>query len=268
MALSGPGRVALLMPYIGEEFRSSLFVKELVDGVMLAAAECGCRLDFSAYSNSDSLAIDPSLSGFLLVRPEHDEALKFKRLGLPTILLDTWYPRLGLGCVQTDNACGIRLAVKHLVGLRHRRILYVHNHRPSEPSFSAQERFHGFMAAAKRYGLCTENTVVLVDDLAERLCRADYTAILTDGHDATVRTLRALRERAIRFPDDVSFVGFDDVELAEYMPAPLTVIRQKLDEIGVIGLNHLLDASVDWRRVRTFIKPELVIRQSTRVAGS
>lgn len=266
--LRGRPRVALLMPYLGEEFRSSLFVKDMIDGVTLAAAECGYRLDFSVYSNSESLVIDSSLSGLLLVRPERDEALKFKKLGLPAILLDISHPRLGVGYVQTDNVDGIMQAVKHLVGLGHTRILYVHNYRGPDFSFSAAQRMRGFRAAARRWGLRVDGYAVLVDDLGARLKRRDFTAILTDGYNATVRALDALRERSIRFPDDVSFVGFDDVELAEHLPVPPTVVRQRLDAIGVIGLKSLLDKDTDWRKVGILVKPELTVRASTRAVDS
>lgn len=261
---AGARRVALLMPYLLEDFKSSQFVRELIMGVVSEAEQCGCGVDFSVYSNSHSLAIQPSLLGLLLLRPERDEALRVKRLGMPTIVLDRSHPRLGLGSVQTDNVDGIAQAARHLVSLGHKRILYVHNHRPSNPTFSAGERFRGFGLAVKRHSLPSDGYTVVVDELGVRLERRDFTAILTDGYDATVQSLRALRERSIRFPEDVSFVGFDDVDLAEHMPAPLTVIRQNLDTVGATGLRHLLDEDIDWRKARTLVKPELVVRASTK----
>ncbi|NLZ28726.1 MAG: substrate-binding domain-containing protein [Firmicutes bacterium] len=265
--LSRKPRVALLMPYLGEEFTSSLFVKDMIDGVVRTAEECGCRLDFSVYSNFDSLVIDRSLTGCLLIRPEREEARKFKNLGLPALLLDISHPRLGVGFVQTDNIDGVMQAIKYLVGLRHTKILYAHNCYAAGHSFSASQRMRGFQKAAKRYRLPVEGYAVLVDDLIDRLETIDFTAVITDGYNATIRTLDALRRKSIRIPDDVSFVGFDDVEMAEHMPVPLTVVRQRLDVIGMMGLQNLLNSEMDLRRVAVLVKPELIVRASTSMAN-
>ena len=262
-----PRKVALLVPYLADGFGASPFVRDLIDGVMLEAGKCGCQLDINVYSSFDSLAIAPTLSGFLLVRPDREDALMVKKLGLPCVLLDISHPRLGVGFVRTDNADGIAQAVRHLTDLGHRRLLYVHNHLDRPSSFSAVERHRAFKIVARRRGLMLEDNAVLVDEAVQRLRRRDYTAVLTDGHDATVRTIDMLRELSIRFPDDVSFVGFDDVEMAEHMPVPPTVIRQKLEQIGVIGLRNLMGAQSDWRAVRELVKPDLVVRESTRALG-
>lgn len=260
-------QVSLLVPYLADGFGTSPFVRDLIDGVMLEAENCGCQLDLNVYSSFESVAIAPTLSGFLMVRPNRDEALMVKKLGLPCLLLDIFHPRLGIGFVRSDNSDGIALAVKHLTGLGHRRLLYVHNHLDKPSSFSAADRHRAFLATVAELGLAEKDYTVLVDEAMGRLRRHDYTAVLTDGHDATVQTMEMLRALSMRFPEDVSFVGYDDVEMAEHMPVPPTVIRQKLEQIGVIGLRHLLDAQSDWRRIKEFVKPELVIRESTRAVG-
>jgi len=263
----GEQRVALLLQYADEEFMKGPFVRELISGVMGTASELGCTIEFSVYSTFDKVSFGGRLDACLLIRPSREEALRIKRLGMPTLLLDVAHPRTGLGCVQTDNASGIQQAVQHLVSLGHRRILYVHSDYIETRSFSGTERFHAFRAEAARCGLPLEDYTALGARLEERLAGPAFTAILTDGYQSTLNTLRTLHRKGIVFPDDVSLVAFDDVELAEYMPAPLTVVRQRLEEVGAEGLRLVLAAQGPTTGVRKFVKPELTIRASSAQAS-
>jgi nucleoside-diphosphate-sugar epimerase len=61
--------------------------------------------------------------------------------------------------------------------------------------------------------------------LAKRLAGLKFTAVLTDGYETTVATLNTLRDHGISMPHGVSFVGYDDIELADHLATPITVVR-------------------------------------------
>jgi DNA-binding LacI/PurR family transcriptional regulator len=255
--------VALLMKYIREKAVSDIFDTDIVDGIMEAAAAYGCRVDINLYSRLDTLAMDRSLTGFLLVRPSREEALQIKRLGLPTVLLDIAHSRLGLGFARSDNARGVRMALRYLIQQGHRKILYLHSDCSNPYNFSGIERYRAFMATASEYKLPMENSSLLFADFSGLPEGSEYTALLTDGVMSTRHTLNILLRQGIRCPQDISFIGFDDVDPVDFQALPLTVIRQRLDEVGRAGLKLLLDQDRDWRRAKILVSPELIIRGST-----
>ncbi len=256
-------RVALLIRYKENLFDNDFYPREIIDGVIAAAGEYNCKIDFNVYSDLDSLSISPSLSGFLLIEPSREHALKIKRMGLPVFLLDTVFERSGLGYARTDNIYGINQAVKHLVKMGHRKILYVYNNR-IETSFAVAERYKGFVRAAARYGISSAGYTVKTGDLQNGVATPSHTAMLVDAHSTTLSVLSILRKRGVRIPDDISLVAYDDISFSEYLSTPVTVVKQKLADIGRIGLEILFSEDEKWRNAKILIKPELIIRETTR----
>ncbi len=259
----GVHRFALLMQMEGQNL-SNFYYKELTAGVTTAAAELGCEISLVGYSNLDSVDFSQSFSGFLMILPTRDEALTIKRRGMPAVLLDICFSRLGLGFVRTDNYSGVSQMMRHLRKLGHRRILYVCFQGPEpEEKLAIAERRSAYRALSKKYGMDWDGDFVWMRDLASRLENRDFTAIFSDSYASTILSLKVLQEKGIRIPEDVSFVSFDDLDNAEHFSKPLTVVKQRLETIGYMGLNLLMDEEA-LPKARILVKPELIVRQSTR----
>jgi LacI family transcriptional regulator len=95
--------------------------------------------------------------------------------------------------------------------------------------------------------------------------RAHFTALVCYDDLAAIGAIRAFMDHGLRVPEDISVVGFDDIQGASYHNPSLTTIRQPLQQMGIVAARILL------QRIRgeaTFsdsvqIMPELVIREST-----
>lgn len=261
---NGVGRLVLVADYMDEGFISGAFVRDLVEGVQSAAADSGWVLETSVYANFQPATEEGPFDGCLLLRPSRDAALRIKKQGIPTLLLDVAHARSGLSFVQTDNADGIRQALEHLVSLGHGSILYAHSDLLTEVNNSGRERHKAFLQLAADLRLPTVGYAVLAEQLTRRVGGPPFTAILTDGYSSTCHTLHQLRKLGIAWPRDVSVVAFDDIELAEHMPAPLTVVRQNLFEVGRIGCQSLVSGNGRNGSLRAYVPPELVVRASTR----
>ncbi len=258
------GRLVLVLDYLDDGFLSGLFVRDLVEGVRSAVEDAGWSLDTSVFSNFRPATDEGPFDGCLLLRPSREDALRIKKQGIPVILLDVHHPRSGLSFVQTDNADGIRQALDHLVSLGHRRILYVHSDLEAPINHSGRERHRAFIETAKALRLPVEGYTVLAEELTARRHGPPFTAILTDGYSSTRHTLNQLRNMSLEWPKDISLVAFDDIELAEHMLAPLTVVRQNLFEVGRIGCHSLISGTGLNGTLRAFVPPELLVRASTR----
>ncbi|RJK96131.1 LacI family DNA-binding transcriptional regulator [Vallicoccus soli] len=154
--------------------------------------------------------------------------------GVPFVLVDR--PAGGTPCdsVLSDNAGGVRAAVEHLAGRGHRRIGFLGD---DAAFWTAQQRRRGFLEAVDALGLPAADLVGMgphtVASAAALLegwgAGADpLTAVVTGNNRVTVTALRALRDAGRR----LEVVGFDDVELADLLDPPLTVVAQDPERLG------------------------------------
>jgi DNA-binding LacI/PurR family transcriptional regulator len=188
----------------------------------------------------------------------------------------------GVTNVALDHASAARLAVQHLAELGHRRIAFI---KGQEFSSDTHVRWESVKAAAKEHGIevSERRTVQLEGELASPQLGYEVTAKLLARHEpftalfafndiSAIGAIRALREAGKRVPQDVSVVGFDDIQSAAFQNPGLTTVRQPLREMGVIAAETLLErvnSGPDKRYPKQIVvKPELVVRASTaRLSG-
>jgi LacI family transcriptional regulator len=194
--------------------------------------------------------------------------------GLPVILVNRSEARDRVSSVVSDDDMGMRLAVDHLVGLRHRRIAHVAG--PFSTSTGALRR-DGFERAISRRGLSgfvreaagytREAGKQAVAHLLAATTTRDITAIVAANDLLALGVLDALKERELRCPEDISLVGHNDMPLMDVISPPLTTVRIEHREMGRIAATMLADTiksgSSEIRHV--VLRPELVVRRSTQV---
>jgi DNA-binding LacI/PurR family transcriptional regulator len=153
--------------------------------------------------------------------------------------------------VVTDDVEGGRIATRHLVELGHRRIAFIGDDRDEGFGFTSSPlREQGYEAVLAEEGLAYDPDLVRHGyherDVAQRLAGelltlADPpTAVFASSDVQATGTIAAARALGLRVPEDLSVVGFDDIELAAY--AGLTTVRQPLFESGRLGAELLLAA--------------------------
>jgi LacI family transcriptional regulator len=93
---------------------------------------------------------------------------------------------------------------------------------------------------------------------------AKFSAVFAYNDLAAIGSIRAIREAGLEVPRDVSVVGFDDIEAANYHFPPLTTVRQPLTEIGQIAAQTLMQ-SIEGKPgpKEIAVKPQLMVRSST-----
>jgi DNA-binding LacI/PurR family transcriptional regulator len=210
----------------------------------------------------------------LTFAPNDEEADRLAMNLVPTVLVDAFHPRLG--SVYIDNIAGGMLAVNHLLGLGHRRIAYVGEDLSDNPfNFrSMRDRFEGYRRALEAAGIPFRPDYHKQGKygwregrrLAEELLTLDKrpTAVFAYSDTMAFGVLESAQRLGLRVPEDLSVIGFDDVELAQYFR--LTTIRQPLYESGARGAALLLE-QMDSDNVpaaqHATLPTDLVIRQTT-----
>jgi LacI family xylobiose transport system transcriptional regulator len=193
--------------------------------------------------------------------------------GVPLVVLDpTGDPVHDTPSVGTTNWSGGIAAARHLLELGHRRIGII----TGPPAFMcSRARLEASRAALETAGLALDPAHVrsgpfaYADGLelgAQLLAAPDRpTAILCGDDLQAIGVYEAARRAGLRVPDDLSVVGFDDVELARWCGPPLTTVRQPFAAMGSAAAEMVLRLAagqpVDPPRVE--LSTSLVIREST-----
>jgi DNA-binding LacI/PurR family transcriptional regulator len=185
-------------------------------------------------------------------------------------------PLVAVGCgtrasvtsVAIDNVAGAAAATRYLLGLGHRSVYHVAG--PAN-CLDAKERAEGWRQALRETG--ADEPALLVGDwsassgyrLGTQLADdPGLTAVFCGNDTMALGVIRALAERGLRVPEDISIIGFDDVPEAGFYRPPLTTVRQDFGEVGRQALSTLVDrmsgAIPAGPRVR--VAPELIIRSS------
>lgn len=252
-------------------------------GVSIVALE---RVDrrgvLAAVEALDGQGVD----GVIIIAPQMAAAAALHSLprGLTAVAVEAGLDS-GLPSVSVDQFAGARIAVQHLLDLGHRTVWHI-----SGPNdwLEARDRIDGWRRTLEEAKAVVPP--IISGDWSARsgyvaggvlAGNPDVTAVFVGNDQMALGLLRALHERGVRVPEDISVVAFDDIPEAEFMLPPLTTIRQDFDEVGrrsMATLLALLDATDVPARPRpgapgrslpvtapsaTPVVPTLVLRQST-----
>lgn len=216
------------------------------------------------------LLMDRSVEGFILI-----DTILEKSLSLPVVAVAGHRKIEGVTNVVLDQKRAAELALRHLYQLGHRKVAFM---RGGSHSSDADDRWNYLMAVARDLKipvlpeLCVQLELrVSTPELGfvpanELIARGgEFTALVCFNDIAAIGAIRALMNHGQRVPEDVSIVGFDDMQSAAFHIPSLTTIRQPLHEMGVVAARILLQRI---RSQATFpdvmpIHPELIIREST-----
>jgi DNA-binding LacI/PurR family transcriptional regulator len=212
--------------------------------------------------------------GLLVVSliPPEPELVRLEAARIPCVLVDA--PHTTLPSVVVDDVFGGELATHHLLELGHRRIGFIGDKPPDEFRFhSSRDRTVGYERALVECGIEALPAYIrqgtpdrdVARQIAAELLRLPTppTAIFAASDLQALGVLEAAREAGLRVPEDLSVVGFDDIEVAAY--AGLTSVRQPLAASGRRGAELLLQALAgDDLGGRTETLPlQLIVRTTT-----
>jgi DNA-binding LacI/PurR family transcriptional regulator len=197
---------------------------------------------------------------------------KLATLGLPSVVIWEIPEIKDINYVGFDNRAGAYTATKYLVNLGHRRIGILAG--PFSRVVRVQERLEGYLSALKEAGIARDPSLIKERipsffegrSAADELLNLDEppTAIFAASDFLAIGAMYAISQRGLRIPEDISIVGYDDIEVSAYVQPPLTTIHVDTKKIGQLGAKIIVDQALGINTtLRSYeLETFLVVRKS------
>lgn len=241
----------------GTIINDSHFHPIVIEGVEKAARERGIEttfynLDYDAsdyYTQVQALMADTSSAVILLATEMKEEDFSpFTKRKCPLILLDGWSDLQDFDSVLINNMDSARNAVNYLVSCGHEKIGYI---RGANRIKNFEDREEGYRIGMRRNNLevVPEHIITVGTEIEtayrDMLSRLDRhpdlpTAFFVDNDRISFGVMRALAEREFRIPEDISIIGFDNLQFSQASSPPLTTMHVYKREMGQAAVIRLL----------------------------
>lgn len=205
-----------------------------------------------------------------------EEAIsKIEKADISVVFLDREISKKRIASVVFDSYKGAYEATKYLINLGYKKIGFIES---TDNMLDSYQRKRGFQAALKEYGLNPEEAVILQGAFEEEFT---YNAVKTfihfqseqmpeailAGNDlSAIGCIKALISDGYRVPEDVSVMGFDDIDISQYFTPPLTTVSNPIARQGMLAIDTLIDM-IDDKEDGSIkrLDGKLVIRESCTV---
>jgi DNA-binding LacI/PurR family transcriptional regulator len=254
---------------------------------ILAGAERECRrahinlmyANIEVDEHSHALALPPMIldqrvDGVLIAGAFLGETLATisKQYIQTIVLVDAYIPGQLFDSVVIDNVNGAQAAVEYMIEQGHRKIGLIGSCEDDYPSI--RERRKGYIRALRENGiedLYIEESILTREAAYEATGRLlerapELTAIFACNDDVAVGVMNAANRLGLRVPDDLSVVGFDDIDLAQELNPPLTTVHVDKVLMGALAVRTLQDRAEHPQRtaITTSVSTQLIVRGSVR----
>lgn len=203
-----------------------------------------------------------------------------KSYEIPAVAISVHRRLPGVTNIILDHSLAAQLALQHLQKLGHSRIALL---KGQAFSSDTEIRWRTMHSVGKQLGICFPESLTIQLDadspspevgygVTRRLLERNpnFSALVAFNDASAIGAIHALREAGRLVPEDVSVIGFDDIQTAAFQNPGLTTVHQPLREMGVIAAETLLARINSSRKSRypqeIVVKPELIVRGTTATA--
>jgi DNA-binding LacI/PurR family transcriptional regulator len=265
--------VGVLVPEISEGY-TTLVLAGLEQGLRRAGYTfflCSHHHQQEALEAARVMLIERAVDGVIAI-----DSLFECSAPLPMVTVSCPPCSSGVANIVLNHYSAARLALEHLVSFGHRRIAVMKGQLVSSDTAT---RWEAISQTADQLGIAIKPRyqIELTEDMpghepgylaTRRLLSAvdDFTAIFAFNDISAIGAIRALHEANLRVPEDVSVVGFDDIQSAAFQNPALTTVRQPLRHMGLLASETILayfNSPGGTESATIEVEPELVIREST-----
>ncbi len=271
--------IGLLLPQSVSSFFTDPYYPHLTKGIAQACNQHEYTLAlFLVGTQEDEEKIVPRLSrkglldGVIVQAGHHGDQQIIGRMvdmKIPMVVAGRPFRSDNLSYIDIDNISAAANAVRHLIRLGYQRIATITG--PTN-STAGLDRKSGYLQALKERGRTMQESLIVEGDFTEsggyagmqKLLPAKPDAVFAASDIMAIGAMRAVSDAGLKVPDDIAFVGFDDLPMATLASVQLTTVRQPVVQFGVKAVEVLIEQIEGGNMTprRTILDTELVIRES------
>ena len=218
-----------------------------------------------------STLIARNVDGIIAIPVGKDSGI-YKDFKVPVVMVDRYYPDCtDIDVVKTDDYMGAVMAVDHLCEMGHRNICCIQG---SPEAVTSRARVQGYKDAMKSHGLeeyvRVEGSEFSIDNgyrSAMSLLSSGKipTAIFPLSNKILLGTIKAIQEKGLSIPADVSVIAFDDNILFNYLSPRITCIAQPVQDMATIAVKAIIDKiNGGEETLKRLLPPDIVVRDSVK----
>lgn len=246
--------IGVVIPELNNTFCAEIItgMEDVLRSHGYATIVCDCRTDRKLEQEAVEFLIRRRVDGIINmpVDEEGKHLRKFQKTGNPIVLIDRRIQGISCDSVLVDNRKAAEDAVQCFIKNGHRNIGIIGG---PEGIFTAQERLAGYSKALKEAGIPIRGSLIFHGDYTiqggvrglEELVRSnpDMTAVFVTNYEMTMGAMIGVNELGIKIPEQLSMIGFDNLQFARACNPKLTIVSQPTDgiarEVARIMLEHL-----------------------------
>ena len=246
--------IGVVIPELNNTFCAEIItgMEDVLRSHGYATIVCDCRTDRKLEQEAVEFLIRRRVDGIINmpVDEEGKHLRKFQQTGKPIVLIDRRIQGISCDSVLVDNRKAAEDAVQCFIKNGHRNIGIIGG---PEGIFTAQERLSGYSKALKEAGIPIRGSLIFHGDYTiqggvrglEELVRSnpDMTAVFVTNYEMTMGAMIGVNELGIKIPEQLSMIGFDNLQFARACNPKLTIVSQPTDgiarEVARIMLEHL-----------------------------
>lgn len=256
------------------------FFDALTRGLQDSCKELGYKLTFLHLMDGEDIQeklntlLKPDCIGIILLGTEmyKEDFFPFSYIGYPIVLLDSFFNSTKMDSVLMNNIDGAYQATRHLIQKRETQPGYLHS---SYKIYNFEERYQGFQKALRESGLSPSKSVIHLlppsmdgayIEMLNIIERGEELAdcYFADNDLIAAGAMKAFKRKGFRIPEDVGFVGFDNVPLCTYLDPNLTTVNVPIKYMCRMAVIRLIEALEDkqYCPIRIEVNTNLIRRQS------
>ena len=252
------------------------FFSEVIKGIQDVALNNNYDLIACNHNMAQKFLSERRVDGAIILSAIIPDKLLLRVAGphFPIVVMDRELEGEYVYNVLLDNVQGAYDATKHLIKLGNRKIAYFSG-APS--SYDSIKRFEGYKKALNENGIIFDHNLVVQGHFTEvggyeatnlllinsKLNNNAVDAIFCGNDEMAIGAIRALDEKGIKIPEDISIIGYDDIRLASYMKPSLTTISHHKYAWGTMAANLVIEGLKEDIKFKNILLPsELITRNS------
>jgi DNA-binding LacI/PurR family transcriptional regulator len=254
------------------------FYSEIIGSIEYGARVNGYHVLISGTNADDSylrLARERNLDGIIIIGMYPDEFYnELKKSQIPIVLIDSYCADHYFHSVQINDRYGAYIATKHLLDSGHRDIALIAGEL--KRNGVVEMRYLGYCDALKEYGVPVRSQLVFSGQVdfksgmlqGERVAKSGLrpTAIFAVADIMAIGAIKRLSQLGVSIPGDISVIGFDDINVSQYINPGLTTVKQDIQKKGDTAVRIILGgiANSQAGKQEIILPLEIVERESVR----